>query len=201
MNKLFLFRLLNLSSLSVCNVSKTESQSRTTKKPFFSLPATAFTILPFTVFIKSPLIAQSHNFRSVRSYCNSMFKMSRELSVSSDGSPFVIKNTHIAPALVHHGFNGNSHTRNKPHSSVSSAVIGYAWVFVQFRTYAVADKISYHRVTASFDILLNSVAYVTTRLKARACLIPSYRLSFVASSKACASALILPQGNVKALSP
>ena len=46
------------------------------EKPFFSLPATAFTILPFTVFIKSPLIAQSHNFRSVRSYCNSMFKMS-----------------------------------------------------------------------------------------------------------------------------
>ena len=50
---------------------------------------------------------------------------------------------------------------------MSSAVIGYAWVFVQFRTYAVADKISYHRVTASFDILLNSVAYVTDTVEGK----------------------------------
>src|SRR5699024_8063804 len=40
------------------------------------------------------------------------------------------------------------------------AVIGYAGIFVQLRTYSVADEFSYHRVIASFDILLHRVADV-----------------------------------------
>ena len=82
------------------------------------------------------------------------------------------------------------------------AVIWNTGVFMQLRTYAVADKFPYHRVTASFDIPLHRAADIAdavarhSRLDSR-----SNRLSRVASISACASSETLPHGKVHALSP
>ena len=51
-----------------------------------------------------------------------------------------------------------NHAGHQPHAPSGGAVIGNAGVLVELRTYSVADEISYHRVTASFDIRLHRVA-------------------------------------------
>src|SRR5699024_5063988 len=57
-------------------------------------------------------------------------------------------------------FYGNGHAGGQPHAASFCAVIGNTWIFMELRTYSVADEFSYHRVTASFDILLDRTAAI-----------------------------------------
>ena len=108
----------------------------------------------------NPLITYGQNPRTVGCDGDGVFKVGGQLAVSGHNRPFVAQNTGVMCALVYHWFDGNCHSRQKLDASAARAVVGHAWVLVKFRTYAVADVISYHRVTTSFDILLNRTADV-----------------------------------------
>ena len=84
--------------------------------------------------------------------------MGGKASVPRHGGPLIVQDFHPGLAHVHHGLDGDDHAGHQPHAPSGGAVIGNAGVLVELRTYSVADEISYHRVTASFDIRLHRVA-------------------------------------------
>src|SRR3984893_7423510 len=80
--------------------------------------------------------------------------------VLGDDGPAVGQQAHVALAGVHHGLNGEEHTRLELESGAALAVVQHLRVFVVHTPDAMAAVLAHHRVVVSLDEALDGVADV-----------------------------------------
>src|SRR5882672_1814025 len=90
-----------------------------------------------------------------------MFKVSRQTSISCDGSPPIAFHHNIRSTNIDHRLNGNHHSFSQAYSSSCHSVIRNWRVFMQSSADTMANKLSYDRESVSFHSFLYSCRYVT----------------------------------------
>src|SRR5690625_6784724 len=112
------------------------------------------------IFLDTTMIRQYICFTNANS--DSMFKMSRNTSITSTDSPAIISLIYVPFSQVDHRFDGDHPSGLEFFPFSSSPVIRYLWLFMKFATYPMSHQLPYHTIIIfSFSMSLHSTSAIT----------------------------------------
>ena len=93
-----------------------------------------------------------------------MLEVSRRLTISSNGSPAILKHVNFSAAEVNHGFDGEAHPWFKEGTATTTSKIRDLWELMHSLTDAVPNEFANDSIVVALDEAFDSIRNVANSI-------------------------------------